>query len=123
MTKKELICIGCPLGCSLEVTIEDENNIKVSGNTCKKGEIYGVKECTNPTRIVTTTVKVIGGTEEMLPVKTENDIPKGMILEIIKLLKNISVPAPINVGDIIVENVLNTGVNIVAAKSVDKSVA
>jgi CxxC motif-containing protein len=120
MTKKELTCIGCPLGCSLEVIIEDDNNIKVSGNTCKKGEIYGIKECTNPTRIVTTTVKVINGTEEMLPVKTENDIPKGVIFDIVKLLKTVNVKAPVSVGDVVLKNVLNTGVNIVAAKNIEK---
>ncbi|MCM8711420.1 DUF1667 domain-containing protein [Clostridium sp. SYSU_GA19001] len=117
MVKKELICISCPLGCSLEVSIDDKN-IKVSGNSCKRGEIYGIKECTNPTRIVTSTVFIKNGTEEVLPVKTEKDIPKDKIFECIRLLKDVEVKAPIKIGDVVVSNVLGTGINVVATKSI-----
>lgn len=120
MAKKELICISCPLGCILEVDISDETSISVKGNSCKRGEVYGIKECTNPTRIVTSTVVVKNGTEEVLPVKTEKDIPKSRIFDCVRLLKNIAVEAPVNIGDVIVENVLDTGVNIVATKKIAK---
>lgn len=120
MAKKELTCISCPLGCNLEVDIIDENNIKVTGNSCKRGEAYGIKECTNPTRIVTSTVLVKNGTEEVVPVKTERDIPKGKIFDCIRALKGLSVETPVKIGDVIVENILGTGVNIVATKNVDR---
>lgn len=120
MEKRELICINCPLGCSLEIYIKDENNIEVKGNSCKRGELYGIKECTNPTRILTTTVFVKGGSEEVLPVKTEKDIPKGKIFDCVRILKDIVVEAPVKIGDVIIENILDTGVDIVAVKNISK---
>ncbi|MBC2581103.1 DUF1667 domain-containing protein [Clostridium sp. DJ247] len=120
MNTRELVCIGCPMGCALQVKIENDEVIDVTGQTCKRGEEYGKKECTNPTRIVTSTVVVEGGEIDALPVKTESDIPKGKIFECVKALKGVIVKAPVKIGDIIVENVLGTGVNIIAAKKIDK---
>jgi len=117
--KKELVCIGCPMGCPLEVEIEGKNVIKVTGNKCRKGEDYGIKECTNPTRIVTSSVVVEGGEIDVVPVKTQGDIPKDKIFNIVEELKNVKVMAPVNVGDIIVENICGTGVNIVATRKVN----
>lgn len=118
MEKRELTCIGCPLGCSLEVEMDNEKVIKVTGNSCNIGHDYGIKECTNPTRIVTTTVFVEKGQDPVVSVKTETDIPKDKIFDLIKALKDIKVKAPINIGDVIVSNILNTVVNIVATKNV-----
>lgn len=123
MEKRELICICCPLGCSLEVDLSDGNNIKVKGNSCKRGEVYGIKECTNPTRIVTTTVFVKDGLEEVLPVKTERGIPKDKIFDCVRFLKDVTVEAPVKIGDIIVDNILDIGVNIVATKNIKKAYA
>lgn len=120
MDMRDLICIGCPLGCQLQVKLEGDQVIEVTGNTCKRGEEYGKKECTNPTRIVTSSVYVEGGEIEVVPVKTESDIPKEKIFDCIKALKGITVKAPVNIGDIIVENILGTGVNIIATRKVVK---
>lgn len=119
MEKKELVCICCPLGCNLEVTLDKGLVLKVTGNSCKRGEEYGKKECTNPTRIVTTVLPVIKGDIAMVPVKTSKDIPKQLTKECIKALKNIQVKAPVKIGDIIVEDILNTGANIVATRDVE----
>lgn len=115
---RELTCIGCPIGCALSVEIDDGNVIKVTGNHCKRGEIYGQKECTNPTRIVTSTVCVVGGEIDAVSVKTENDIPKDKIFEIVSALNGVRVNAPVNEGNTIVENIANTGVNVIATKNV-----
>lgn len=112
-----ITCIVCPMGCPLVVT-KVEDGYKVEGNTCKRGEKYGVEELTNPKRVITTTVKLKGSYLNLLPVKTSDSIPKGMIFEIMEVLDKIEVKSPINVGDVIVENVLDTGVNIVSAKCV-----
>lgn len=112
-----ITCIVCPMGCSLQVT-KLENGYKVEGNTCKRGEKYGVEELTNPKRVITTTVKLNGSYLNLLPVKTEDSIPKDMMFEIMEELDKITVTSPINVGDIIVENILGTGVNVVSAKTV-----
>ena len=112
-----ITCIVCPMGCPLQVTKLD-NEYKVEGNTCRRGEKYGVEELTNPRRVITTTVKLKGSYLNLLPVKTADSIPKGMMFEIMEELDQITVTAPINVGDVIVENILGTGVNIVSAKTV-----
>ena len=76
MEKRELTCIGCPLGCALTVEIDGNEVVSVTGNTCKRGDDYARKEVTNPTRIVTSSVRVEGGTLAAVSVKTKEDIPK-----------------------------------------------
>ena len=118
MSTVNLICIGCPLGCPLTVEMEGSEVKSVAGNTCPRGDAYAKKELTNPTRIVTSTVRVAGGKLAMVSVKTESDIPKDKIFECVKALKDVEVIAPVKIGDVIVENVAGTGVNIIATKNV-----
>lgn len=116
MEKIELTCINCPMGCPLTVTMENGQVASVTGNTCKRGEVYAQKEVTNPTRIVTSSVGVEGGKSLRVSVKTREDIPKGKIFDIVKELKGVTVKAPVAIGDVIVENVAGTGVDIIATK-------
>jgi CxxC motif-containing protein len=111
----ELICIVCPQGCHLKV--DEENGYEVKGNSCPRGAEYGKKELVNPTRVITTTVAIEGGIYRRIPVKTAGDIPKGMIFDIMEEINKVVVKAPVKVGDIIIENVLGTGVNVVSAKT------
>lgn len=120
MEKRELTCIGCPLGCGITVTLDGGKIVDVTGNTCEKGDIYARKEVTNPTRIVTTTVRVSGGQAPMINVKTKSDIPKSKIFECVAALKGVTVPAPVKIGDVILEDAAGTGVDIVAAGNVEK---
>lgn len=121
MKKSIVTCICCPMGCQLTVSCENATNISVSGNSCARGVSYGQKEMTNPTRTVTTTVKVACGKERMLPVKTASDIPKEKIFDCLEALKNIEVEAPVKIGDVIVQNVTNCGVDIVATNNIAKA--
>lgn len=114
----ELICIICPVGCHLTVNKEN-NDFKVEGNTCKRGEKYAIEEMTNPKRVITSTVKLQNSFLHLLPVKTEDSVPKEMIFEIMEELDNINVAAPIKAGDIIIENILGIGVNIVSTKTIE----
>ena len=115
---RELICINCPMGCPLTVTLEDGQVTSVTGNTCPRGDAYGRKEVTNPTRIVTTTVPVEGSaTEHMVSVKTARDIPKGKIFDVVRALENVRVNAPISIGDVVLADVAGTGVDVIATKS------
>ncbi len=109
---REIICIACPRGCKLTVT----SDLKVSGNLCKRGEVYGVKEVKSPTRIVTSTVVIKGGINSRLPVRTEDAIPKEFIFKCMEEINNIVVTAPIKMNDIIIENFENTGINIIASR-------
>lgn len=119
MEERNLICIGCPLGCPITVTLKDGEVVSVAGNTCPRGDAYARKEVTNPTRIVTSTVKLTGsGNDHYLPVKTKNDIPKEKIFECMRGLVGVTAMAPVRAGDVIVKNIAGTGVDIVAAKTV-----
>lgn len=116
METRELTCINCPMGCQLKVTI-DNGNITVSGNTCIRGEKYGKDEITNPTRTVTSTILASNGLR--VSCKTEKAIPKEKIFEVMKVIKNTRCSAPVSIGDILIENVADTGINVVATKNIN----
>ncbi len=117
MIKKELTCICCPMGCALNIEIENNEVIKISGNTCKRGDTYGRAEIIRPMRMVTTIVKVENGKLKMLPVKTKEPIDKDKISQCIYDLKDIKVKAPVRIGDIIASNI--AGVDIIATRNVE----
>ena len=108
----------CPMGCMLGVEIEDNEVKSVTGNTCKRGDVYARKEVLSPTRIVTSSVKVEGGALAAVSVKTKEDIPKGKIFECVTALKEVCVKAPVHIGDVILTNVAGTGVDVIATKNV-----
>ena len=110
MEKRELTCIGCPMGCQLTVTMENGEVTEVTGNTCQKGDIDARKEVVNPTRIVTSTIRITGGDKERVSVKTASDIPKDKIFEVMKDIDSAVVSAPAHIGDVLVKNVAGTGV-------------
>lgn len=118
MKTVHLTCIGCPMGCQLTVQMEGSEVTSVTGNTCKTGEKYAHKELTNPTRIVTTTVRVSGGALAAVSVKTASDIPKEKIFECINALKAIELIAPVTIGQVVLADAAGTGVDIVATKSI-----
>lgn len=119
MEKRELTCIGCPLGCQITVELNHGAIVSITGNTCKRGSDYAEKEVTDPERTVTSTVRIEGGAADTcLPVRTAADIPKEKIFECMRCLKGVTVKAPVCVGDIVVKDVAGTGVNVIAAKTV-----
>ena len=111
----EMICIGCPLGCNLTVTI-DNDDTKVSGNNCLNGERYAKNEISNPVRIVTSTIDVING--DRVSCKTKEAISKSKIFDCMKEIRKAKVSAPIKIGDVLIKNVANTGVDVIATKNV-----
>ena len=118
MEKRELTCIGCPLGCPLVVTMENGAVLSVTGNTCPRGDAYARKEVTAPCRIVTTTVPVRGGELAAVSVKTTGEIPKGRIFDCVRALKTVTVDAPVSIGQVILGDVAGTGVDVIATKGV-----
>lgn len=115
---RELTCIGCPMGCNVSVEIEDGEIKNVSGYTCRRGLTYATNEVTHPMRTVTSSVKVTGNAHmQMVSVKTESDIPKDKIFDVVKSLKDISVASPVHIGDVVCENVCGLGVNVIATKN------
>ncbi|MDD2227032.1 MAG: DUF1667 domain-containing protein [Clostridia bacterium] len=109
MLLKETTCIVCPVGCNLKIEkINDE--IKVSGNLCMRGNEYGKSEITNPKRIVTCS---IDNKDKIYFVKTTLPIPKSLVFETIKEIKKIPTKKSFNIGDIALKNILNTDADVV----------
>lgn len=119
MEKRSLTCIICPIGCSLEVEMISEHQILVSGNRCPRGENYGKKEVTAPTRVVTTSVKVEGKKGGYISCKTKGEVPKDKVFDVVKEVKNITVKVPVYIGDILAQNIANTGIDLVATSNTD----
>lgn len=119
MKGKEIICIVCPMGCQLEITRDAaDKGWLVTGNACSRGEKYGIKELTNPTRVLTTTVKLRNSLLRRLPVKTDTPIPKDKIFACMKELDLVEAKAPVKAGEIIVRNISGTGANIISTRSI-----
>lgn len=118
METRNLICIGCPMGCPLTVELENGAVARVTGNTCPRGDAYARKEVTHPTRIVTSTVRVTGGALPAVSCKTRGDVPKDRIFAVVRALKDVEVPAPVAIGQVLLEDAAGTGVAVVATKNV-----
>lgn len=115
--KKELICISCPMGCRLKVDAEKK---EVTGNACPRGKEYGINEVLHPVRVITSVVKIINGTLPVLPVKTNGAIPKQLNFACMEEINKVTVAAPVKRGDVIIKNVLETGVDVVATRGMEK---
>lgn len=113
--KQSLTCIICPRGCTLTVEQNGEK-ISVTGNSCPKGEKYGIEECTHPTRTVTSIVRISNRLNCMVSVKTATPIAKERIFEAMAQIRSLSVPAPVKIGDVLAENIC--GAKIIATKTV-----
>lgn len=116
METRELTCIGCPMGCHLTVQMDKGEVISVSGNSCKIGDNYARNEVIHPMRIVTSSVPVKGSNHARVSVKTAADVPKSAIFDVMAEIKNAQANAPVRIGDVIIKNVADTGVDIIATK-------
>jgi CxxC motif-containing protein len=118
METRELICINCPLGCIVNVETDNGEIKKISGHSCRRGEVYARKEIINPVRIVTSTIRVKNGEKPLVSVKTKNTVPKDKIFECMAEINRKYIAAPVLSGDVIIENVAGTGVDIIATNDV-----
>ena len=121
--KLPLTCIICPMGCSMEVETDASGHKKVlsvKDNGCKRGEQYASKELQNPTRTLTTTIKVEGGQLPVVPVKTAGEVPKASLLQCMEVVRRASCRAPVKRGDILLYDLLGTGINVIACADVEK---
>lgn len=110
-----LICITCPKGCHL--TVDEENDYAVTGNSCPRGAEYARNELLHPVRMITSTVRVQGAAIPRLPVKTDKPLPKEKMFDCMQLINTLNVKAPVKVGQVLAANILDTDVNIVATKT------
>lgn len=115
---KELICITCPKGCHLQV--DEEHGYTVTGNGCPRGAAYGKAELTHPTRVVTSTVRCEGGVHARCSVKTKAPVPKEKMFDIMAALDDVTLAAPVSIGQVVLADVCGTGVDVVATKNIGK---
>lgn len=113
---REMICIVCPRGCAL--TVDEENDYKVSGHACPRGAVYGRKESIAPSRTLTTTVRISGGRLLRVPVKSQSELPKALLTDAMKTLAKVRLEAPVHRGQIVVADILNSGVDIVVTRDI-----
>ena len=112
---KELTCIVCPRGCRLRV----DDNMVVTGNSCPRGEKYAINELTNPTRTITSSIRVNNRPYTLVSVKTDKPVPKDKMFDVMKEIDKLSIDAPTRIGQVVSTNVLGTDANIVITKDID----
>ncbi|MCU0519147.1 MAG: DUF1667 domain-containing protein [Anaerolineae bacterium] len=117
---ENLICITCPMGCTLEVTHEGSTVLNVTGNTCNRGLAYVQRELTDPRRMVATTVRVRGGQHPLVPVYTREPFPKPRISELLEEIRKVDVEAPVTMAQVIIEDALGTGIDVVASRDMPR---
>lgn len=118
--KKHLTCIGCPMGCPLELTVSDGKIQEISGNSCPRGIEYARQEFSDPRRMVSTTVACPTGLWPRLPVKTSEAIPKDRVMDVVRTLHAMEIEAPVLIGQIILQNVAGTGIAVAATRSLPR---
>lgn len=116
---KNITCISCPAGCNIEVEFDGKKILSVSGNQCKKGWKFTEDEIINPRRILTTTVSINSDSILRLPVRSNIGAPKEKIIRMVKELKKVKVEVPVKMGDVILNNILTSGVDIISSMSVE----
>lgn len=116
--QKNLTCIRCPIGCQITVTLADGQVTAVEGNSCPRGAEYARNEVTHPMRTVTSTVRIQNGVLPVVSVKTQTDVPKDRIFQVMDEINAVTAVAPVQIGDILKKDLAGTGVALVATKNV-----
>lgn len=116
--KKNLVCIVCPLGCKLSIE-KDGDTYKVNGNSCKRGHDYAIEEYTHPTRMLTSTMKLLDSNHVRVPVHTSAPIPKEKIFDAMAVINTTNAHAPVKMGDVLIQNILDTGVDVCSSRTIN----
>lgn len=118
----KVICTICPKGCNINVETANGQIGGISGYGCKRGMAYASAECINSVRTLTTTVRVNGGVHPVLPVKSQKPVPKEILLKCVNEINKFTLDAPVKIGDIVIPDILGTGISIIAAGNMGKAV-
>jgi CxxC motif-containing protein len=119
MMEKRVTCVVCPVGCEIIITGSEREVAEVTGFQCKKGKSYAQNEHLNPKRIFTSTVKVRNYDYTVLPVRSDAPVPKKILFECMEIIRHITVTSPVKQGQIIIRDIMGSGVNIIASTGTD----
>jgi CxxC motif-containing protein len=117
--KKHFTCVTCPVGCEVDVEVQDSSILSMKGNRCDKVKEFVLQELKEPMRVLTTTVRIEGAKYAMLPVRTDKTVPKRLFKQAIEMLADINLQAPVHMSDVIVKDVAGSGANIIATRTMD----
>lgn len=120
-TTREITCIACPMGCRLSVWQDENGKVNVQNHSCKRGVAYGIQEFTAPMRMVTSSVYVQGGQRRLCAVKTNENLPKEKIADVLHALRDVQVQAPVYIGQVILKDVAGALVDVVATANCAKA--
>ena len=118
--REHFTCVICPIGCEIDVELQDSDVVSIGGSKCVKGKEFVLQELEEPMRILTTTIRIKGAKWAMLPVRTDKPIPKRLLFRVIKELANIELQAPVKMSDVIIGDIAGTGANIVATRNMKR---
>jgi CxxC motif-containing protein len=118
--KKHFVCVVCPVGCEVDVVHDGSEIISMEGNKCEKSEEFVSQELIEPMRILTTAVRIKGSRWPVIPVRTDKAVPKRLFPRVMKQLRRIKLQAPVSILDVVVSDVLHTGANIIATRSMPR---
>jgi CxxC motif-containing protein len=118
--KKHFVCVVCPIGCEIDVVHDGSKIISMEGNKCEKSEEFVTQELIEPMRILTTTVRIQGARWPVIPVRTDKAVPKRLFPRIMRQLRRTKLQAPVNMLDVVVRDVLHTGANIMATRTMPR---
>lgn len=116
--KRQIICIVCPMGCMVSVQSEGRRIRRLVGARCARGRRYARKETLAPERVLTTTLRVRKGSLPLAPVRSSKPIPKAKLRRCMDRLAQLEVEAPVQAGQVLVRNLLRTGADILATRTV-----
>ncbi|MEE9151300.1 MAG: DUF1667 domain-containing protein [Thermoplasmata archaeon] len=117
---KEITCIICPISCQIIIEHRDGTIKSIEGFQCEKGKVYAEEELLSPVRALTTTIMVKDGVLPLVSVKTNKPVPKEKLFKVMDAISGVEVDAPVNIGDVLVENVFDLNIDIVATKNVER---
>lgn len=118
--ERSFICTACPKGCMLKVQMEGDEVVKIEGNTCRLGVGYANAEVTDPRRMVASTVRVSHGLHPLLPVYTSAPVPKPKIRQVLEVIRQVNLEAPVKMKSVVVENIAGTGINLLASRDMPR---
>ena len=118
--KKHFVCVVCPIGCEIDVVHEGSTIVSMEGNKCEKSVEFVSQELIEPMRILTTTVRIQGSRWPVVPVRTDRAVPKRLFPRIMKRLRVVELEAPVNMLDVVLRDILRTGANIIATRTMPR---